>query len=91
MTRRQRLDQLIDRFLSGKSTLIEFQQAYQARYAYNNADVEFSLEEVDHYAAVHERAEWTRAQPTVEDRRFGWWDEDEFLTWLRVHELVKPL
>ncbi len=84
------LDALIERYLAGDLSFVAFQRAYSSRFIDDNACVEFSVEEVDHYGAVHEKAEWTSQSPNAEDRSYGWIDPAEFKWWLGVHELHKP-
>jgi hypothetical protein len=87
---REDLDALMDKFLAGQMPFAEFQQAYSDRFIDENACSEFSVEEVDHYGAVHEKAEWTSPSPTDEDRSYGWINPAEFKTWLSIHESHKP-
>lgn len=87
---RRQLDDIMERYLEGHSTFAEFQRAYSACYIDDQADADFTHEEVDHYGAVHEKAEWTSPSPTAEDRSYGWIDPSEFKTWLEIHERCKP-
>jgi hypothetical protein len=87
---REDLDALIERFLAGELPFAAFQRAYAHRFIDENACAEFSVEEVDHYGAVHEKAEWTSPSPTAEDRAYGWINPAEFKWWLGIHDLSKP-
>ena len=87
---REKLDALIDSFLARRLEFVEFQRRYSACYIDEQADAEFSPEEVDHYGVVHEKAEWTSPSPTEEERRYGWIDQAEFRSWLQIHEQQKP-
>jgi hypothetical protein len=89
---REQLDLLIDRYLAGDLSFGEFQRAYSDRFIDDNACADFNSAEVDHYGAVHEKAEWTAEPfPTEEERSYGWIDPSELKTWLTIHESHKPL
>jgi hypothetical protein len=87
---REDFDELIDKLLAGRMPFAEFQRAYSDRFIDENACSEFRVEEVDHYGAVHEKAEWTTPSPTDEDRSYGWIDPAEFKAWLEIHDSHKP-
>jgi hypothetical protein len=87
---RERLDAIMDSFLTGQVPFEKFQHNYSDCYIDEQADAAFSPEEIDHYGGVHEKAEWTSASPTEEERKYGWIDASEFRTWLEVHERYKP-
>jgi hypothetical protein len=84
------LDALIDSYLVGRFSFTEFQRTYSKRYVDDEADADFTSAEIDHYGAVHEKAEWTAVSPTQEDRSYGWIDPGEFRAWLEIHESHKP-
>jgi hypothetical protein len=87
---RQKLDSIIESYLNALLTFEEFQRAYSKCYADDEADANFRPDEVDHYGSVHEKAEWTVAAPTAEDRGYGYLNPSEFRAWLAIHESHKP-
>jgi hypothetical protein len=88
---REQLDLLIDRYLAGDLSLGEFQRSYSDRYMEDDGCADFNAAELDHYAAVNQRAEWTAEPfPTEEERSYGWIDPSELKTWLTIHESHKP-
>ena len=76
-----RLDSLIEQVQSGRKSVKDFQQAYSDLFV--SGDASFSEKAVDYYGTIHEKAEWTAAAPSKEDRGHGWMDEKQFLEWLR--------
>ena len=87
---RKRLDEMVDQFLRGARGFEEFQRAYSACYADENADRDFSATEVEYYGAIHEKAEWTASAPPLEERELGWMDVGDFTRWLRSHTTSPP-
>lgn len=87
---RAKLDEIMAAFLGGAMSFEEFQHRYSACYIDEEADAAFSPEEVDHYGAVHDKAEWTTQAPTAEERGYGWVTPTEFREWLTVHERQTP-
>lgn len=80
-----RLDELITIYLNGGSTFASFQSAYSSSYIDDEADVDFSGDEIDYYGGVHEKAEWTADNLLEEERAVGWIDESQFRAWLQEH------
>lgn len=89
-TYQRKLDSLVHDFQTKRMTLRNFQRAYSACFADENADAEFSPEEGEYYGQIHEKAEWTAAAPTAEERGFGWLDEQGFRSWLAAHVKQPP-
>ena len=87
---RKRLDELVDGFVAGDCGFEDFQRKYSATYADEVADRDFSPEEIEHYGAIHERAEWTAVAPSPEERGLGWLDIGEFTRWLKGHRGSLP-
>ncbi len=76
------LRELIEKFLAARLAFDAFQQSYSKAYADDEADRDFSREDVDFFGTIHEKAEWTMKSPSAEDRVDGWLDEAEFAAWL---------
>ncbi len=89
-TYQRKLDGLVRDFQTKQMSLRDFQRAYSACFADENADAKFSPAEVDHYGQIHEKAEWTAAAPSAEERSFGWLDEQGFRSWLEAHMKRRP-
>jgi hypothetical protein len=43
------------------------------------------------YGVVHERIEWTRAEPSAQEKAFGWTSIDEFRAWLQNAVRTRPV
>jgi hypothetical protein len=65
---RDQLDEITEEYLNGRVSFDEFQRAHSKCYIDDQADADFTSEEIDHYGAVHEKAERTSPTPTLEDR-----------------------
>ena len=89
-TYQAKLDSIVRDFENGRLNFRDFQAAYSACYADENADAEFTPSEVEYYGAIHERAEWTTAAPTPEESGYGWLNEDGFRAWLTEHTRRRP-
>ena len=74
---------IIDSFLRGERSFEEFSTDYSWCFIDEIPEMELTPEIADQYGAVHEKAEWTTAYPTPEERGYGWMDIDEFTIWLR--------
>jgi len=90
MNCREQLDALMDQFLYAQMPFADFQQAYSDLFTEERACDDLSDEEIEHYGAVHEKAEWTSPALDDESRSYGWIDPAEFRWWLTIHESHKP-
>lgn len=83
MNYRERLDALIDSFITEKVSLEQFQSEYTRCFIDEIPDSGLTDLELEHYGAIHEKAEWTARSPDPESRQHGWHDANEFRDWLR--------
>ncbi|MDZ4259570.1 MAG: hypothetical protein U0974_09125 [Gemmatimonadales bacterium] len=79
------LDELITIYLNGGSTFDSFQRDYSRILIDDAVDADFSMDEIDYYGDVHEKAEWTAEDLLEEERAVGWIDESQFREWLQAH------
>lgn len=78
----QALNALIDKFLDRSISLAEFQQRYSDLFVDEIPDEGLPKALWEAYGEIHEKAEWTTADPPPADRKDGWLDGEEFRQWL---------
>lgn len=83
MDYRQRLNALIDGFVTEKLPLERFQSEYTRCFIDDMPDSALTDTELEHYGAIHEKSEWASQDPDAESRQHGWLDAGEFRAWLR--------
>jgi hypothetical protein len=43
---------------------------------------ELSNDELEFFASIQEKLDWTEAHPTPENRKLGWMDYEEYINWV---------
>lgn len=76
------LDRLIDGYLAGSITFETLESQFAPCYLFMPEEGFPDVETEVWYGVVHERIEWTRAEPSTEEKAFGWTSIDEFRAWL---------
>jgi len=84
------LDRLIDGFLAGSIPFGTLESQFSPAYLFMPDDSFPDVETEVWYGVVHERIEWTRAEPTAEEKAFGWMSIDEFRAWLETTRASRP-
>jgi hypothetical protein len=84
------LDRLIDDYLAGSISFQTLESQFSPCYLFMPEDAFPDVETEVWYGVVHERIEWTRAEPTAEEKAFGWMSIDEFRAWLETTRAAKP-
>lgn len=76
------LDALIDGFLAGTTPFETLEAQFSPVYLFLPDDGFPDVETEVWYGVVHERIEWTTAEPSAEQAAFGWMSIGEFRAWL---------
>jgi len=84
------LDGLIDGYLAGSTPFETLEAQYSPCYLFLPDEAFPDVETEVWYGVVHERIEWTTAEPSPEQKRFGWMTHAEFRTWLEAAVQTKP-
>jgi hypothetical protein len=84
------LDRLIDGYLAGSIPFQTLESQFSPCYLFMPEEAFPDVETEVWYGVVHERIEWTRAEPSAEEKAFGWTSIDEFRAWLQSVVLTKP-
>ncbi|HEU4881754.1 MAG TPA: hypothetical protein VFT45_05900 [Longimicrobium sp.] len=84
------LDRLIDDYLAGSISFQTLESQFSPAYLFMPEDAFPDVETEVWYGVVHERIEWTRAEPTAEEKAFGWMSIDDFRAWLETTRASKP-
>ncbi|MDB4948074.1 MAG: hypothetical protein JWM27_723 [Gemmatimonadetes bacterium] len=84
MDHEARLMGFIDQFLAGTLGFPAFQLAYSAHYIDELPDGALSAAREEAFGEVHEAADWITADPSPEERGYGWRNPAEFRLWLTV-------
>ena len=85
---RAELKTLVDGYLARQMSFDEFAARYSTSFIDEMPDSALNETELEVFGAVHEKAEWTSAAPSSEERGYGWKDVDEFTSWLRGHRVL---
>jgi hypothetical protein len=83
------LDALIDGYLAGTTPFETLESRFAPCYLFMPEEAFPDVETEVWYGVVHERIEWTRAEPSAEEKAFGWTSIDEFRAWLQNAVLTK--
>jgi hypothetical protein len=84
------LDGLIDGFLAGATPWETLESRYGPVYLYLPEEAFGDVETEVWYGVVHERIEWTTAEPSPEQRAFGWMSVADFRAWLEAAVRTRP-
>jgi hypothetical protein len=78
------LDRLIDGYLAGSITFETLESQFSPAYLFMPEEAFPDVETEVWYGVIHERLEWTRAEPSAEEKAFGWTSIHEFRAWLQT-------
>ena len=84
------LDALIGGFLAGTTGWETLEAQYSPVYLFLPDEAFPDVETEVWYGVVHERIEWTTAEPSPEQKTFGWMTHAEFRGWLEEAVRTKP-
>lgn len=84
------LDALIDGYLAGRTPFETLESRFAPCYLFMPEEAFPDVETEVWYGVVHERIEWTTAEPTPEQKSFGWMSVGEFRAWLEEAVRTKP-
>lgn len=84
------LDALIGGYLAGTTPWETLESEYGPCYLFLPEDAFADVETEVWYGVVHERIEWTTAEPSPEQQQFGWMTIGEFRTWLEEAVRTRP-
>jgi hypothetical protein len=84
------LDALIDGYLAGTTSFETLESQFSPCYLFLPEDAFSDVETEVWYGVVHERIEWTTAEPSPEQKSFGWMSVGEFRAWLEGAVRSKP-
>ena len=84
------LDALIGGYLAGTTPWETLESQYGPVYLFLPDDAFPDVETEVWYGVVHERIEWTTAEPSDEQRAFGWMSIGEFRAWLAEAVRTRP-
>ena len=81
------LAEMIDRLTSGEWSVEDFRRAYYDYWLEEVPTDLLSPEEETFFSALQERLDWTTEQPTEEERRHGWINEQEYTDWVKLEQI----
>jgi hypothetical protein len=84
------LDALIDGYLAGTTPFETLESRFAPCYLFMPEEAFPDVETEVWYGVVHERIEWTTAEPSDEQRSFGWMTIADFRIWLEEAVRTKP-
>lgn len=84
------LDALIDGYLAGTTPFETLESRFGPCYLFLPEDAFADVETEVWYGVVHERIEWTTAEPSPEQRAFGWMSVGELRAWLQDAVRSRP-
>jgi hypothetical protein len=84
------LDALIAGFLAGTTPFETLEAQFSPCYLFLPDDAFPGVEAEVWYGVVHERIEWTTAEPSPEQKEFGWMSHAEFRAWLAAAVETRP-
>lgn len=88
---RATLDGLIDGYLAGEIPFETLESRFGPCYLFLPETAFPDVETEVWYGVVHERVEWTTAEPSAEQKAFGWMSVGEFRAWLEGAVRSKPV
>ena len=84
------LDALIAGFLAGDTPFEALEARFSPVYLFLPEEAFGDVQTEVWYGVVHERIERTTADPTPDQRAFGWRTVAEFRAWLQSAVAIKP-